>query len=214
MHPELIADKSNGDVACDSYHKIAEDVALLQYLHVDHYKFSLSWSRILPKGYSHSVNLAGIEYYSKLINELIAKGITPIVTLYHWDLPQVIQDMGGWANELVSDYFEDYARVAFEHFGHRVKHWITFNDPHTICFKGYGAQKLAPALNSTGFGDYLCTYTILKAHARVYRLYNDTYKFKQNGTCLKRERESAFNSKVVNFRKSRHFAGNTLDGAL
>lgn len=214
LHSDLIADGRNGDVACDSYHKINEDVALLQNLNVDHYRFSLSWSRILPKGYAHSVNLAGVEYYKKLINALIAKGITPIVTLYHWDLPQGIQDMGGWANEVISDYFEDYARIVFEIFGNKVKHWITFNDPHTICFKGYGTTEFAPALNSTGFGDYLCTYTILKSHARVYRLYNDTFKSKQHGKCQFTISILSINTTSCCFRKSWHCVRSPMDGTL
>lgn len=180
-HSEDIEDHSNGDIACDSYHKVEEDIALIKNLGVDYYRFSLSWSRILPKGYSYSVNEAGVAYYNKLIDGLIEAGIKPMVTLYHWDLPEVFQDLGGWPNELIADYFEDYAKVAFERFADRVDHWITFNEPYNVCYQGYGSVQKAPALNMTGFADYLCTHTILKAHARVYHLYNNTYKPLYNG---------------------------------
>lgn len=108
-----------------------------------------------------------------------------MVTLYHWDLPRSIQTMGGWVNEAIADYFEDYARVAFDNFGDRVQFWITVNDPVNICFEGYGEQRKAPALNSTGVGDYLCMHNILKAHARVYHLYNNEYRAIQKGMNMK-----------------------------
>lgn len=181
---ELIADGSNGDVACDSYHKVEEDVALIKDLGVDFYRFSISWSRVLPKGYSYYVNQAGIDYYNQLIDALIEADITPMVTLYHWDLPQVLQDAGGWPNELLADYFADYARVMFENFGDRVKLWLTFNEPFNTCHQGYGNVLKAPALNMTGYADYLCTHTVLKAHAKVYHMYTDEYKPKQNGKVL------------------------------
>lgn len=179
--PELIADGSSGDIACDSYHHLEDDVAMLKNLGVDFYRFSLSWSRILPKGYSYQVNQEGIDYYNNLINALLAEGIEPMVTLYHWDLPQVLQDLGGWPNELMADYFEDYARVAFENFGDRVKTWITFNEPLNTCYQGYGNVLKAPALNITGFADYLCVHTVLKSHARAYHVYDEEFRSAQNG---------------------------------
>lgn len=181
---ELIDDGSNGDVACDSYHKVEEDVALIKDLGVDFYRFSISWARVLPKGYSYYVNQAGINYYNKLINALLKEGITPMVTLYHWDLPQVLQDAGGWPNELLADYFADYARVIFENFGDRVKWWLTFNEPFNTCHQGYGNVLKAPALNITGYADYLCTHTVLKAHAKVYHMYDKEFRSKQNGKIL------------------------------
>lgn len=152
----------------------------------------------MPKGYSYKVNQAGIAYYNKLIDALIEKGIEPMVTLYHWDLPQVFQDLGGWPNELIAEYFEDYAKVAFDNFGDRVKYWITFNEPYNTCHQGYGNVMKAPALNMTGFADYLCTHTVLKAHAKVYHLYNDTYKATQKGRPLKQKGPQG-NSKCICF---------------
>lgn len=179
--PEFISDGSNGDVACDSYHRVNEDIAMIVDLGVDFYRFSLSWTRILPTGFYPGVNADGIRYYNTLIDGLLAKDIKPMVTLYHWDLPQSIQSMGGWANEAIVDYFEDYAKVAFDNFGDRVKLWTTINEPFSICYHGYGELQKAPAINSTGIGEYLCMHNVLKAHARVYHLYDNEYRGTQEG---------------------------------
>ncbi|RZC33447.1 myrosinase 1-like [Asbolus verrucosus] len=181
-HPELIADRSTGDVACDSYHLYEEDVRILKELKVDHYRFSLSWSRLLPGGFSNNINPDGVVYYNNLINALISNNITPMVTLYHWDLPQPLQDLGGWTNPQTAIYFEDFARVAFELFGDRVKMWITINEPSSICVGTYEADIAAPAyVRSPGIGLYLCGKTILLAHARAYRLYDSVYRKKYGG---------------------------------
>lgn len=173
-------DRSNGDVACDSYHKYLEDVALLKELGVDFYRFSLSWSRILPT-FSTKVNQKGIDYYNKLIGALLANNIQPMVTLYHWDLPQYLQDIGGWTNPVIADYYLTYVRTAFEHFGDRVPYWITFNEPKQICQEGYGDIEKAPAIDRKGIAEYLCTHNLLKSHARAYHLYDDEYRSKYNG---------------------------------
>lgn len=178
----LVADKSNADIAADSYHRYKEDVNMLKYLGVDSYRFSLSWPRILPTGFPNKINPAGIKYYNNLIDELVSNGIEPLVTLYHWELPIRIQDLGGWANPLIADYFLDYARVVFEHFGDRVKLWLTLNEPKIICLAGYGSSSFAPSLNFSGVADYLCGHHALKAHAKVYHLYEEKYKSIQKGT--------------------------------
>ncbi|KAI7815271.1 glycoside hydrolase, partial [Rhyzopertha dominica] len=178
--PEYITDKSSGDIACDSYHKYLEDVELLKELGVDFYRFSISWSRILPN-FTERVNKKGIEYYNNLINALLANGIKPMVTLYHWDLPQYLQDIGGWTNPHIVDHYEFYARVVFENFGDRVPHFITFNEPKQICQEGYGDEEKAPAINRKGIAEYLCGHNLLKAHARAYHLYDEEYRPKYNG---------------------------------
>lgn len=104
-----------------------------------------------------------------------------MITLYHWDLPQSLQDLGGWANPIMADYFEQYAHAVFALFGDRVKTWITFNEPKLICVYGYGEGRMAPGVNASGIGDYLCGYTILKAHAKAYRLYERLFKEQQQG---------------------------------
>nr|WIM01408.1 myrosinase 1-like protein [Limnephilus flavicornis] len=176
-----INNRSTGDVACDSYHQYARDVEMLKELGVNFYRFSLSWSRILPTGFSNKISTDGIAYYNRLIDLLVENNISPVVTLYHWDLPQSLQDLGGWPNPWMVKYFTDYARVAFSAFGDRVTDWLTFNEPIDVCDGGYGSNEKAPGIQSPGIGEYLCGHTILKAHARVYHLYNDTYKSTQKG---------------------------------
>lgn len=127
------------------------------------------------------LNAKGIEYYDRLINDLLANNIEPIATLYHFDLPQYIQDLGGFANPLLVDYFRFYADVLFEHFGDRVKKWITFNEPLNFCIDGYGSGKLAPGVKALGIGEYLCAHHVLQAHAATYHLYKQKYFDKQQG---------------------------------
>nr|APM84101.1 GH1 beta-glucosidase [Microcerotermes annandalei] len=180
-HPEIIKDKSTGDVACNSYHLYKEDVRMLKELGVNFYRFSVSWSRILPTGHDNVVNQAGIAYYNNLINELIANGIQPMVIMYHFDLPQPLQDLGGWTNPVLANYFEDYARVLYANFGDRVKWWNTINEPQ-IHAMGYSEPfGLAPNILTPGHGQYLAVHTFLLSHARAYRLYEREFKAKQGG---------------------------------
>lgn len=125
--------------------------------------------------------MKGIEYYNKLIDGLIAKGIEPLVTIYHWDTPQYIQDLGGWTSPLIIDYFTDYVDVLFQHFGDRVKRWITVNEPTSYCSEGYGYTTKAPGVASPGVGDYLCVHHTLLANAAAYHLYKEKYFAKQGG---------------------------------
>ncbi|XP_077293359.1 myrosinase 1-like [Arctopsyche grandis] len=179
--PSAIADGSNADVACDSYHLYKRDADMLVELGVDFYRFSISWSRLLPNGFSNKVSQDGLRYYNNLIDELLSRNITPFATLYHWDLPQKLQDLGGWTNPIIVNYFEDYARVAFESFGNRVKNWITINEIPQICTNGYAKDIYAPQVMSSGIGDYLCGHNALLSHARVWHLYNDTFRPTQKG---------------------------------
>ncbi|XP_046664959.1 myrosinase 1-like isoform X1 [Homalodisca vitripennis] len=184
--PEHIIDRSNGDVSCNTYKLFKEDTKLLVDLGVDFYRFSISWSRILPNGDVSNINEAGINYYNDLIDNLLENNIQPMVTIFHWDLPQVLQDLGGWPNPLIADYFEDYARVLFEHFGDRVKYWCSINEPRLYSSFAYGRSLsvyplLAPGLELHGTGEYLACHTLLRAHAKTYHLYNDHYRESQKG---------------------------------
>lgn len=141
--PGNIVNNETGDIACDHYHKYKEDVALMKELGLQSYRFSLSWSRILPEG-TGEVNPQGIAFYNALIDELLANGIRPYITLFHWDLPQVLQDKGGFFWDGISDAFAYYASVVAKHFGDRVSDFATINEPQIIANIGYRFGKHAP----------------------------------------------------------------------
>ena len=115
-----------------------EDVALLKGMGLKYYRFSIAWPRILPDGTLGNINELGIAYYNHLIDELRDNGISPMVTLFHWDLPQTLEDAGGWENEEIIDQFNNYAELCFQRFGDRVPMWITFNEPWITSIEGYG----------------------------------------------------------------------------
>ncbi|CAH0702842.1 unnamed protein product [Spodoptera exigua] len=180
-HPEYTADHSNGDVAADSYHLYMDDIDMIKSMGVDHYRLSISWPRILPNGTDNNISYDGAKYYRTLFKELLKVNITPVVTLFHWDMPTPLMDLGGWSNPAIVDFFEDYARVAFNLYGDLVKMWTTINEPHQHCYNGYGRDYFVPALKSHGIGEYLCSHYILLAHARAYRLYEREFKPYQKG---------------------------------
>nr|XP_023029425.1 myrosinase 1-like [Leptinotarsa decemlineata] len=179
--PSPIANNDTGDTACDSYNKYKEDVALLKELGVDVYRFSISWARILPNGFDNKVNEAGVTHYKNVIKELLKNNIKPLVTLYHWDLPQVLQNAGGWENDFIIDAYLDFARICFKEFGNDVKYWITFNEPKVICQYGYGEGLFAPLIYSPGVGEYFCARNLLRAHSKAWHLYNDEFRKEQGG---------------------------------
>ncbi|XP_033099176.1 cytosolic beta-glucosidase-like [Anneissia japonica] len=170
-----------GDVTCNSYHKIEEDVKNLQELGVNHYRFSLSWSRIMPKGTPDVINPAGVKYYHDLIDALLAANIQPMVTLFHWDLPQPLMDIGGWENELMHAIFVAYADFCFQEFGGKVTKWITFNEPTVFTVFGYEIGYHAPGMTHLGWGAYRAGHVVLKAHATAYHLYDKKYRPLQHG---------------------------------
>lgn len=131
-----------GDVACDHYHRFGEDVALMKSLNLKAYRFSVSWSRVMPDG--RTLNPAGLKFYSDLVDELLAADIIPWLTQYHWDLPQALEDDGGWTNRATAEAFEQYALVLHEALGGRVRHWTTLNEPWCSAFLGYANGHHAP----------------------------------------------------------------------
>ena len=134
---------STGDVAVDHYHRYQEDVQLMKELGLQAYRFSISWPRILPEGRG-SVNDKGLDFYRRLVDALLEAGIVPFVTLYHWDLPQALQDEGGWPERAVAEAFVEYTDVVTRHLGDRVEHWITHNEPWVVAFHGYETGEHAP----------------------------------------------------------------------
>ncbi|ERL92407.1 myrosinase 1 [Dendroctonus ponderosae] len=179
--PEKIEDHSNGDIATDSYHRFEEDVDAVADLHLDFYRFSISWPRVLPNGTVDHVNQAGVEYYLKLLQRLKANNIEPVVTLYHWDLPATLDELGGWTNPEMATYFDEYAKFCFSQFGALVKYWVTINEPFIHCYDGYGVGIHAPGLKQSGTLTYRCLYTLVLAHAKAYHSYNASFRSTQNG---------------------------------
>ncbi len=129
--PGTIVDGSTGDVACDHYHLWPQDLALMKELGIQAYRFSVAWPRILPQGRG-AVNQAGLDFYSRLVDGVLEAGIVPAVTLYHWDLPQALQDEGGWTARSTAEAFVDYADLLSRHLGDRVPVWITHNEPWCV----------------------------------------------------------------------------------
>uniref|UniRef100_H2YY90 beta-glucosidase n=1 Tax=Ciona savignyi TaxID=51511 RepID=H2YY90_CIOSA len=162
-----------------------DDVQLLRNLSVGYYRFSLSWPRIIPTGeINDGINQPGVDYYNNLIDELLANNIQPMVTLYHWDLPQALQDKyEGWLDQsgIIVKAFADYTDFCFKTYGDRVKFWITFNEPFITAQLGYGVAAFAPGHYSPGEGVYYAAHSIIKSHAQAYHIYNNTYRESQKG---------------------------------
>ncbi len=147
--PGNVLNGDNGDVACDHYHRWPADIRLMQSLGLQAYRFSAAWPRILPTGRG-PVNQAGLDFYSRLVDGLLEAGITPFVTLYHWDLPQALQDAGGWTNRATAEAFVEYTQALSGALGDRVKHWITHNEPAVAANLGYWIGVHAPGEKDLG----------------------------------------------------------------
>ena len=165
--PGNTANGETGDVACDHYRRWREDVELMKSLGLTAYRFSLAWARILPEGRGR-VNQAGMDFYSSLVDALLAAGIQPMVTLYHWDLPATLDDRGGWLNPECVEWFADYASLAFETLGDRVPLWATINEPWVITDGGYLFGALAPGHRNL-YEAPIVSHHLLKAHGAAVR---------------------------------------------
>ncbi|KAI4322845.1 hypothetical protein L6164_022499 [Bauhinia variegata] len=188
-----ILDFSNADIAVDQYHRFKQNaIDLMKDLGMDAFRFSISWSRIFPNG-TGKPNSEGINYYSSLINALLEKGIQPFVTLYQWDLPQMLEDKyEGWLSTQIVEDFERYAYTCFQAFGDTVKHWITFNEPHNLALHGYDLGIQAPGRCSilghflckkgkSSTGPYIVAHNVLLSHAASYHSYQLHFKKRQGG---------------------------------
>ena len=167
--PGTIDDGSTGDVACDHYHRYREDAALIADLGLDAYRFSISWPRVLPAG-TGATNPAGLDFYDRLIDELLRYDITPFVTLYHWDLPQALQERGGWENPDSVHWFRDYAALMAARLGDRVKHWITHNEPWVIAFLGNYTGEHAPGQRNLAAAYTVAHHLLLSHGAAVFAI--------------------------------------------
>lgn len=163
--PGRIANGDTGEVACDHYHRYAEDVGLMKELGVDVYRFSFSWPRVQPTG-KGLANGAGLDFYDRLIDELLAAGIKPAPTLFHWDTPQELEDAGGWLNRDITYRFADYAKILAERFSDRVPLWMTINEPMVLTLIGYAVGGHAPG-KQLGFEALPVAHHQLLAHGRA-----------------------------------------------
>lgn len=167
--PGMTLNGDTGDVACDHYRRWKDDVKLMRELGLQAYRFSVSWSRILPEG-TGRVNQAGLDFYSRLVDELLANGIEPLLTLYHWDLPAALDDRGGWLNRDCADWFAEYGRVMYRALDGRVKKWVTLNEPWVITDGGYLHGALAPGHRSR-FEAPIASHNLMRAHGAAVQAY-------------------------------------------
>jgi beta-glucosidase/6-phospho-beta-glucosidase/beta-galactosidase len=177
-----IIDGSSAEVACDHYHRIEEDVLLMKNMGLKAYRFSISWPRLLPDG-TGEVNQRGVDFYNKLIDGLVDADIEPYVTLYHWDLPQALQDRyEGWLSHNIIEDFANYARLCFESFGDRVKNWITINEAWTVAVNGYNNGVHAPGhWRHSDTEPYRVAHHLLLAHAQAVHVYRRDFQAEQGG---------------------------------
>jgi beta-glucosidase len=167
--PGRITGGDTGDVACDHYRRMKDDVALMRDMGLTAYRFSLAWGRVMPEGRGR-VNPAGLGFYERLVEELLAAGITPMATLYHWDLPVALDDRGGWLNPDVADWFADYATVVYQALDDRVKLWTTLNEPWVVADGGYMHGVLAPGHRNANEAA-IAAHNLMRAHAAGVRAY-------------------------------------------
>ncbi len=167
--PGMIRDGDTGDVACDHYRRFRGDVALLRELGLNAYRFSIAWGRVLPGG-TGAVNARGLDFYERLVDELLAAGIQPMATLYHWDLPAALDDRGGWLNPEISSWFAEYARAVFRRLDDRIRLWATLNEPWVVADGGYLHGALAPGHRSP-YEAPRASHNLLRAHAAAVAAY-------------------------------------------
>jgi len=160
--PGMMHNDDTGDVACDHYNRWRDDVAIMGELGLQSYRFSVAWARVLPDGRGR-VNPRGLAFYERLVDTLLAQNIKPLVTLYHWDLPAALDDMGGWLNRDVADWFADYATVMYKALGDRVPMWATLNEPWVIAHAGYLEGTLAPGHRSL-YEPPIVAHNLMRAH--------------------------------------------------
>jgi beta-glucosidase len=167
--PGMMANGDHGDVACDHYRRYKDDVQLMRALGLQSYRFSVNWARVLPEG-TGRVNAKGLDFYSRLVDELLENGIAPNVTLFHWDLPAALDDRGGWLNRDIAHWFAEYAATMFRALDDRVPYWSTLNEPWVVVDGGYLNGTLAPGHRSP-FEAALVTHNLMRASGAGIQAY-------------------------------------------
>lgn len=180
--PGAVLNGDTGDTAVDHYHRWQEDVEMMKALGLKAYRFSISWARVLPQG-EGKVNEDGLAFYDRLVDALLAAGIEPYVTLYHWDLPQALQSRGGWANRDIIEAFTLYAEAVAQRLGDRVKHWITLNEPYVFAYVGYAWGAHAPGLKDLTMANQ-AAHNCLVAHGRAASVIRALWQDSQVGITL------------------------------
>ncbi len=182
--PGKVVDGDHGDIACDHYHRYPEDIALIQKLGFKHYRFSIAWPRIITA--PGVINEEGLAFYERLLDEIEQAGLIPMVTLYHWDLPQWIEDEGGWTNRAVLAHFREYASVVMERFGSRVGWWNTINEPYCASILGYGTGDHAPG-HQNWYEAFTAAHHLLLSHGIAMELHREKGLTGQIGITLNME---------------------------
>lgn len=181
--PGKVLSGDTGDIACDHYHRYPEDIALMNHIGVTHYRFSVSWPRILPDGDSHHINAKGLAFYDRLVDTLLDNQIIPAITLYHWDLPSELQIQGGWLNSRTSDVFAEYAQIMVAVLGDRVKQWITHNEPWCTAVLGHLTGEHAPGVTSKDAA-LTAAHHVLLSHGKAMMAMRSTRNDLQIGITL------------------------------
>ncbi len=166
LQPGTIADGQTGDVACDFFHRYRTDIALMRALHLRAFRFSLAWTRIQPTGVGPA-RQAGLDFYSRVVDALLAAGIEPVATLFHWDTPLALQSTGGWQNPAIADQFAEYAAIVAGALGDRVRYWLTINEPRSFVGGGYVTGVQAPGLKLALKDSLQLAHNVLLAHGRA-----------------------------------------------
>lgn len=169
--PYKVLNGDTGDVACDHYHRMPEDVALMKELGLKTYRFSISWPRVVPEGHG-TVNQKGLDFYDRLVDKLLAAEIVPNATLNHWDFPQALQERGGWPNRDSADWFADYSRLMFDTLGDRIPLWATHNEPWVVAFLGHAYGAFAPGIADFSQA-FQAVHHLLLAHGKAVQLFRE-----------------------------------------
>ena len=203
----VVAHGESGDVACDHYHRFLDDIALMKKIGIKHYRFSISWARLIPDGVGE-VNEKGVEFYNKLIDALVENGIEPMITLFHWDYPYELHCKGGWLNSDSSEWFKYYAETVTKLFSDRVKYWMTINEPQIFVGAGYQNGDFAPCVKAPVSELVRIAHNVLLSHGKAVKAIRENAKrepiigFAPTGTCVMPEDET---TEAVEFARNKSF---------